>query len=156
MNYKSLFYILPFLFFFNSNSYCQENNMIWIGFSYNASNWIGEEVEISIDYDEKKRFAVLDIRQYDRHKRFQITIEEYNKICNSLFKISPKDIADRKDRIILDGATTELSFGSGFNSDVTYSILGLGKSDENTSHKDFLNTVRVILEVAKITIPEFN
>lgn len=145
---STFFLLLTFCFY--TNFYSQENNITFITFENYNSSAIGGEIEISIYPNDSRSKATVEVKT-PTEKKIEISIEKYNEICESLLQISPKDIIEDF-KVMLDGATTEIKFGDGFNR-VSYSIHGLNVDDQKTAYKNFLNSTLIILNTVQIKIP---
>lgn len=157
--------IIVFFVIISCNSYSQNVQLSSIRFKHSvfSSNNSGVKIEI-IDngFQRKEGKIVLKVTQYSKKEKSDITKkyflspDQYNEICNSILKVNPNEILANPDYIVLaDGDYTEVSCTS-FYGKITYSVLHFDYNEKTSPSKDFIKVVRLILQYAQVEIYGIN
>ncbi|KGO79190.1 hypothetical protein IP98_02904 [Flavobacterium cauense R2A-7] len=149
---RVIFTIFFITFAINSHS---QNNDFSIDFKHSNPSIVFSEVEIYIKKSETGVF-VFARKGDSASNRHTISNEDFEKLKNKILSIKPSDVIN-VNRNCLDSGTTEITFAEvdfvPLNS-VKYTVDCLSISDDKTSKKDFLNTVKLILELAKFNFED--
>lgn len=140
-------HLLFFIFAIGSiNCISQTSEIEFIKFNYSNSIAFPSAVEIKIYRTEKA--AMVEITSPNRNAKTVISREKYEELCEKILKIVPSEIL-KEIRICLDGGSSKITFSNSLNH-VEYAVDCLLEEDESTVYKDFFNSVKLILEVAKL------
>ena len=136
--------------FFITNIYAQTNNIQRISLHHQNSIIIDSDIYIYFYQDFNRKFYV-DVKTSKMENKYSVSNEKASELIASVSKISPTDIA-KEVRNCLDGSDTVIEFSSSIiaGNSVTYSINCLSSEDYKTSWSDYLMTVNLILEIAKL------
>jgi hypothetical protein len=146
--YKKLHFVFVIFVIGYINCFSQTSDIRSIRFHYSNSTVIPSEVEIQIYQSDKA--AIVEIKSPNRNTKTAITTQKYSELCDALLKIDPKDVLQNI-KLCLDGGTSILSFRNSSNH-IEYAVNCLTEKDESTVYKDFLYSVKLILEVAKLKL----
>jgi len=146
------------ILFFTVNSFCQSNEF---SIEFNHSNPIRVFSEVQIYIKKKENTISVFVRSGNSgSKSYKITIEEFEHLKSKIFSIKPQDLIrdDQGDRCLDSGKTT-IEFGEAeyLNSfSVKYAVDCLQSQDEKTPRKDFLEAVKLILELSKLKLEDLH
>lgn len=146
---KLLITLIFSVFCFKSNS--QTNEVQYVHFHTNNSIVINSDIDIYI-YEVDDKNSEVVIKTYDKKKEYLISNIKLSELSDSILKINVRHIMQDIGSC-LDGGDIEIEFSARSilpQNFVKYKASCLSQEDKKTVRKDFLNTVNLILEIAKL------
>ncbi len=142
------------LIIFNIPLAHSQRNITRIEFENYNSIIIGSKITILIYASTDNTFATIEVARNKKVSKSKISTEKFNKICNAILKVSPRDLFV-KSKNMLDAGSTTINVSNGFDG-FSYFVSGLETSDISTTRKDFLLATEIIIETANIKFSELN
>jgi len=123
----------------------------YIHFRHSNGAFFGSEINIRVFPNHKKEnYFSVEVEKSEYTNIYKIKEKKFSEIWTAISEIKPSDLM-KENRFCLDGGTTSIQFSKGFHSiKVDYSLYCLNSNDDKTAWKDYLNAVKLILEVAKL------
>lgn len=140
------------LFFLVVNCFSQTNTEDkQIHFRHYNSIILGSEIIIKIFPNHKKEnYFNVEVKTSEYFRRYKIKESTFLEVWSAIIKIAPSDLM-QVERHCLDGGTTEIELYKDVGTvSIKYSVHCMSSQDDKTAWKDYLNAVKLILEVAKL------
>lgn len=159
-----LIILFSILFYFSN---AQDNKIDYIKLKYSPSiavcsgieinilnNYSNTPIDVIIKYCEPSRKR-KKLKFIQKTKNIKISQLEFKKIIDQFYKINNSDILNYVPSC-LDGNDIRLEIGQFLSNNISYGLICLRKSQINTSLKELITTIQLILEITQIKIDDFN